>query len=318
VCRARGGALADAVAWRRARCRGRRALERWRARHPHNEAAWQRAELVSRTFGMLPPSLAMPVLDRPAGAERRAALKTLAMLIVAGPAGWVLFKAAPWQQWRADMRTATGEISHQMLADGSRLSLNTDSAVDIAYGDHLRLLHLRAGEIQVASAPDPHRPPRPLVVRTACGSVRAIGTRFIVCQQDQLFDARTQVAVLEGAVELRPAETPAAALIVAAGQQASFDTGSVDAPQALARHADAWVRGLLYADETPLVQILAQLARYRHGVVRCDPAVARLRVTGVYQLRNTDDTDRLLALLQASLPIRIARRSRFWVSVEAI
>ena len=70
---------------------------------------------------------------------------------------------------------------------------------------------------------------------------------------------------------------------------------------------------MLYADDTPLADVLAQLARYRHGLVRCDPAVAHLRVSGVYQLR---DTQALLDLLQASLPIRVRRRSRWWISVE--
>ncbi|MEG1113812.1 MAG: FecR domain-containing protein [Janthinobacterium sp.] len=285
-------------------------LARWRAAHPDHETAWQRAEQVCRTFGMLPSPLAMPVLDRPAAAERRAALKTLAVLIVAGPAGWAMLGVAPWQAWTADLRTATGEIRHLTLPDGSDLSLNTASAADIVFGASLRLVHLRAGEIHVATRPD--RRQRPFLVRTSNGSIRAIGTRFTVRQEDRLLGARTHVAVSQGAVEVRPADgTP---VIVQAGWQASFDETAASAPQPLEPHAAAWIKGLLYADDTPLADVLAQLARYRHGMVRCDPAVARLRVSGVYQLR---DTQVLLDLLQASLPIRVRRHSRFWISVEA-
>jgi transmembrane sensor len=288
-------------------------LARWRAAHPDHETAWQRAEQVCRTFGMLPPPLAMSlsrqVLDRPARAQRSAILKTLAVLIVAGPAGWAMLRVAPWQAWTADLSTATGEIRHLTLADGSGLSLNTASAADIVFSDALRLVQLRGGEIHVATSPDPLG--RPFIVRTSNGSVRAMGTRFTVRQEDRLLGARTHVAVSQGAVEVRPAE--GWPVIVQAGWQASFDETAAGAPQPLAPHASAWLKGLLYADDTPLDQVLAQLARYRHGVVRCDPAVARLRVSGVYQLR---DTDALLALLQASLPIRVRRHSRWWISVE--
>ena len=289
-------------------------LARWRAAHADHETAWQRAEQVCRTFGMLPPPLAMPlsrqVLDRPARAQRRAILRTLAVLIVAGPAGWALLRVAPWQAWTADLHTATGEIRHVPLADGSALSLNTASTADIVFGASLRLVHLRAGEIHVATSPDPLR--RPFLVRTSNGSIRAIGTRFTVRQEDRLLGAHTHVAVSQGAVEVRPAD--GRPVIVQAGWQASFDGMAASAPRPLAPHAAAWLNGLLYADDTPLADVLTQLARYRPGVVRCDPVVARLRVSGVYQLR---DTDALLALLQASLPIRVRRHSRWWISVES-
>lgn len=299
MMRLQGGEL-DAAA--------QQALARWRAAHPDHETAWRRAEQVCRTFGMLPPPLAMPVLDRPAGAPRRAALKTLALLIAAGPGGWAMLKLAPWQAWTAELRTATGEIRHVPLADGSALSLNTASAADIAFSASLRLVRLRAGEIHVTTSPDALG--RPFVVRTSNGSIRALGTRFTVRQEDSLLGARTHVAVSQGAVEVRPAEGQAR--IVRADWQASFDADAASAPRPLAPHASAWTKGLLYADDTPLADVLAQLSRYRHGVVRCDPAVARLRVSGVYQLH---DTDQLLSLLQASLPIRVQRHSRWWISV---
>ncbi|PHV15199.1 hypothetical protein CSQ90_19455 [Janthinobacterium sp. BJB303] len=302
MMRLQGGEL-DAAA--------RQGLDGWRAAHPDHETAWQRAEQVCRAFGMLPAPLALPVLDRPAGAARRAALKTLALLIVAGPAGWSMLKVAPWQAWTAELRTATGEIRRLALADGSALGLNTASAADIVFSASLRLVLLRAGEIHVATSPDALG--RPFIVRTSNGSIRALGTRFTVRQDDGLLGARTRVAVSQGAVEVRPAE--GSPVIVQAGWQASFDASAAGAPQPLAPRADAWLKGLLYADDAPLADVLAQLARYRHGVVRCDPAVARLRVSGVYQLH---DTDQLLSLLQSSLPIRVRRHSRFWISLEPV
>ena len=51
----------------------RQALARWRAADPDHETAWQRAEQVCRTFGMLPPPLAMPCHLGPPGRRAGAA-----------------------------------------------------------------------------------------------------------------------------------------------------------------------------------------------------------------------------------------------------
>lgn len=62
-----------------------------------------------------------------------------------------------------------------------------------------------------------------------------------------------------------------------------------------------------------LDQLLAELGRYRHGVLHCDVSIAGLRITGVYSLR---DTDRSLANLALSLPVQLVYRTRYWVSVR--
>jgi hypothetical protein len=59
-------------------------------------------------------------------------------------------------------------------------------------------------------------------------------------------------------------------------------------------------------------QLLRELRRYRPGLLRWDPALERLRVTGTFQL---DDNDRILALLAASLPLQVHYRTRYWVSL---
>jgi transmembrane sensor len=71
---------------------------------------------------------------------------------------------------------------------------------------------------------------------------------------------------------------------------------------------------VLYAEEMRLADMLAEVARYRSGVLRCDPAVAQLRVSGVFQL---DDTDRILAVLAQTLPVRVDARTRYWVTVTS-
>lgn len=280
----------------------------WRSSDPAHEAAWQRAEMLCHSMGLLPPSAGMRVLDRKTRSGRRATIKTVAALIAAGPLLWGADHLAGGPAWRADVRTAKGEIRPLTLDDSTRLVLNTDTAIDIAYTAQERLIRLRSGEIHIETAPDTASPARPFLVQTEQGRLRALGTRFTVRQQ-----VRTQLAVMQGAVECRPAHADAATRIIQAGQQASFDENSISASMPLAPHADAWTKGVLVADNMPLANLLAELGRYRHGVLRCDPVLASLPVSATFQLK---DPDNILHLLQRSLPIRLRQRTRFWITIE--
>ena len=83
---------------------------------------------------------------------------------------------------------------------------------------------------------------------------------------------------------------------------------------ALLINASAWTRGQLVAKRMPLGDLSAELARYRHGWLHCDPAIAQLEVSGVFQL---DDIDRALSALSDSLPVRIERFTPLWTRVVA-
>jgi len=288
------------------------ALARWRAADPRHEAAWQRAEQVLRTLGRAQGphgALGAQALRRAGGAGRRAATRLLVALIVAGPAGWAAWRLAPWAGGSASLRTATGERRAITLPDGGHLLLDTASAADIAYGGETRRIVLHQGAIDVRTAPDAAG--RPFLVQTPQGTARALGTHFTVRIDERASPPATRVAVAEGAVELRPLHG-GGAVRVDAGQQAR--TTAAAAGPAMPRDplAGGWTEGVLYAEKMPLGDFIAELARYRSGLLRCDPAVAALPVSGAFQLR---DTDAALAALAASLPVRVERRTRWWVSI---
>ena len=290
------------------------AFQAWRASDPAHETAWQRAELVCGTLASVPAALRQTADAAPRSPQRRAVLYGLAGLIAAGPALWLASQSASWQAWHAAIRTATGEIRHMTLPDGTQLVLNTDTAIDLRFDDAVRQVVLHAGEIHIATAHDVAVPARPFLVRSSNGAVRALGTRFSVRHLGSVLAPRTQVSVSEGAVEIAPARAPGALRRLDAGRQGSFDDLAVSRLSPLAPHADAWLRGVLVAERMPLGEVLEQVARYRHGVLRCDPALAALPVDGIFQL---NDPDNILLLLQRALPIRLARRTRYWISVEA-
>lgn len=299
----------------------RAACERWRQADPQHALAWERAERLLGKLGGLPAALAMPALDRPRShrAQRRAAVARLAALLAVAPAGWLAWQAwyaADQRGWGADLRTATGECRTEHLADGSRLLLDTASAMDIRFDGALRLLTLRQGAISIETAADTATPHRPFVVDTAHGRLRALGTRFTVRQEGGRADGGpVRLAVTEGAVEvtLRGAASPA--LVVQAGQQTVLRAGEVTAPQPLQPEATAWTHGMLMADAMPLAAFCAELSRYRPGLLQCAPEVRALRVSGSFPL---GDTDRTLTMLASTYPVDVQTRMRgYWITVVA-
>lgn len=288
----------------------RRACEQWRASHPDHERAWKRAELVAKKFGMVPAHIGAPALRKADTINRRAAIKTLALLVTAGPIAWTAYRVAPWQQWASDVHTATGEQREMILADGTKLTLNTATALDIAFDSTTRRLILRSGEIMIETARDPSPVPRPFIVESAQGSMRALGTRFVVRQIDQ----GSRIAVTEGAVEVTRKDNAAGRFVVQAGQQADFDRHDGELAE-IDPHVEAWVTGVLYAEKMQLGQFVEEVARYRRGVLRCDPAIAQMQVSGAFQLH---DTDAVIKALVASLPIRVNFVTHYWASIGPI
>lgn len=281
-------------------------FERWRASSPAHGAAWARVQSVFQTFEQVPAGIgkgALQALNRQQG--RRRSLQLLAAMLVAAPAGWLAWRQVP--AWSADIATAAGEQKTLALPDGSRLVLNTASAVDVAFTASERRLRLRAGEILIETQPDPANTDRPFLVDTACGVVQALGTRFSV---RKMGEAGCRVAVFEHAVAIRP--LIADSRILQAGEQTDFGPQQIDEPRPVDAGQALWENGMLLARDMRLGDVIADLARYRPGLLRCDPAVAELRVTGAISLK---DTDAALRLLASNLPLQIEQRTPYWVTV---
>ena len=283
------------------------ASARWRARDPEHLRAWHKVQQVSgqleHASALLPAGVAAPVLRRP---QRRAAMPALLVLMTV-PGAWMLYRQEVLAGYLADYRSAVGQRRELSLPDGGRLVLNTDSAVDVDYAGHERLLTLRRGELLVETRPDPAGN-RPFIVATPHGRIRALGTRFIV----RLDDEGSRVTVLEHAVQIAPRASSATVRRVEAGQQSRFDANHANLPVAATPQAGAWTQGMLMAQDMRLDAFAAELARYRPGLLRVEPRVAGLRLTGAFRL---DDTDTVLDNLTRMLPVEVLYRSRYWVTI---
>ncbi|MFR0687754.1 FecR domain-containing protein [Enterobacterales bacterium AE_CKDN230030158-1A_HGKHYDSX7] len=285
----------------------RQAWRQWLEADPAHRLAWERVERLQGQWAALPRDVSLNTL---AGvrARRRAVLKTLALLVCAGGAGWLATGSRPYQALLAGEHTGVGERRQLQLADGTRIDLNTSTALDVVYDERLRQIKLREGEILVETGKDPAG--RPFLVQTAQGTVRALGTRFSVRCDSQ----GTRVCVLEQAVELRALDAPDQPRRLEAGQQARFDEAQVSPPSPLREGEGAWTKGILTVVDWSLGEFIAELDRYRHGLLRCADEVAGLRLSGAYRL---DQIDVILQNLGKSLPVSVTYRTRYWVTVES-
>jgi transmembrane sensor len=287
-----------------------RECARWRAAHADHEHVWQQLQAIEQKLDVVPREVASRTL-RSTSPGRRRALKTLAAMLAGSAATYTASQTNLWQRYAADYRTETGERQVLDLADSTRVTLNTASAIDVRYDNRQRLVQLRTGEILVATAADPATIRRPFAVGTSQGIVRALGTRFTVRQTDE---QTSQVAVFEGAVEIQPQLDSSRLTQLEAGQQATFSAHTIQAPRLLDADTAAWAQGLLIVERMRLDEFLRELGRYRVGVLRCDPSVGHLLLSGVYTIA---DTDRVLASISQALPIRVAYQTRYWVTVTS-
>ncbi|MNR76253.1 fec operon regulator FecR [compost metagenome] len=284
------------------------AFKRWRSLDTRHDAAIRHLEQVLGTFDALPvapqvrSSARRALLNSP---DRRKLLRnTLTMLLLGSGTALLAQRMTPLDTVTADLRTATGQRKHIHLADGSHIWLNARSAADIDFDEVTRRIHLRRGEIVVDVAPDVQRP---FVVQSAQGSMRALGTRFLVRQEE----GSTILAVLHSSVRIDVAGGASRTLV--AGQSARFDQKQIELIDIASGDTAAWVDGFIEVHDRPLSEVIAALRPYRSGFLRVTPEAGALRVTGAFPL---DDNGRALAALAETLPITIRSRTDYWVSIE--
>ncbi|MDR6382379.1 FecR domain-containing protein [Paraburkholderia caribensis] len=291
----------------------RRAFECWRAEHADHDRAWRHIQSVSQRLQTLnespAASAARAALTRPRSPARRAGVKTLVLLFFAGGTAWLARDQIAWRGWSADLRTGTGEQRNVTLADGTRLMLDTASAVDVRFSDTERRIVLLRGEIMVVTGHDDGPAPRPFVAQTAQGVSIPLGTRFSLRQEPSM----TRLDVFEGVVKAEPARAPGASKVVHAGERMRFSATQIMPIEPASADTAAWTQGMLVASNMRLGDFLSELGRYRDGYLRCDPSIADFRLSGTFPL---PDTDRVLKTLATTLPVEVEYVTRYWVTVK--
>jgi len=296
----------------------RRAFERWLQADADHALAWREIEATWDALDSARRPAARAALERTYREERRQARRLLGrsagillLLLAVLPAAWLALGIDSPGHLLADHHTAIGERRTLTLPDGSRLVLDTATAVDIDFDAERRRIRLRDGRLFIDVATDPGRP---LEVVTAEARARAVGTRFSVRRLHVVAPDATRLSVYESRVELCPAAGGGECRRLRGGQRADAANGRIGPVTEFPSIAEpAWVRGHLEIDDRPVAEVLAELARYHRGLLRFDSAaLAGLEVSGVLPL---DDTGRALDALAATLPLRVQRYTPWLISV---
>ncbi len=190
----------------------------------------------------------------------------------------LLVMVSTWQFGPDRYTTRLGEVLRVPLADGSVVTLNSQSAVDVDYDTGARRLTLRQGEALFDVAKD-HA--RPFVVTAGDATVTAVGTSFSVLREK---DDGVQVVVREGVVKVDEAQAPPR--LLAANSTLVTDakrTPRVDAlrPDEIGRKL-AWREGMIAFDGDTLQEAADKFARYSELRILIEPEVANRRVVGLY------------------------------------
>ncbi|WP_219736826.1 DUF4880 domain-containing protein [Pseudomonas sp. GW456-12-1-14-TSB6] len=278
--------------------RQQQAWQQWIDAHSEHRRAWEHIQRVNSRLRGLSSPLAHAALNAPKSGSRRQALKLLMILGAGSAVTWSMREHNPLPSLLADYRSPIGQRRKISLGADGQLQLNTASAADVRGDGLIRLLE---GEMLLTAT-------QSFEVQTAQGLLKTQGARINVRQ----FADRTQVALFEGRVELNaPSRAP---MLLPVARQLSFSTTGVSVAKPLDANSGAWADGMLVAAHMRLGDFLDELGRYRRGQLNCDAKVADLLISGTYPL---DDSERILDLLEISLPVKVKRFTRYWVTVEA-
>ena len=238
--------------------------------------------------------------------QRLAIAASLAVASLLGCVAWF----APWGTPDDPVTVATtvGEQRFMPLSDGSTVTINTDSVVDIRIGATSREIVLQRGEVLLDVAEDPSRPFR---VTSGDVTVEAVATRFSVYRRTE----DTLVAVVEGrvAIDWRPVSqgvTPAElrpndrSFELGAGQQVALGSVQPIAPTPVdPEKVTAWTKQRVVFENEPLEAVVAEFNRYNRTNLRLgDPALAQRRITGSFDV---NDLDHFIDVLDGLEPIRV-------------
>jgi transmembrane sensor len=314
--------LAEAAAWR-ARLAEQKldsdpALEHWLASDPLNAAAYERAEAIWDEMGELSSTpefmdLRRGALDIAARQGRRnrgayrlarpiaAALATLAIIGAGGGAWWMVSRPQTYE-------TTLGERRVVPLSDGSQVWLDSDSKVAIRYTSDARKLELLRGQARFDVA---HNVARPFSVKARDETVVATGTSFNIdlTGSDTLVTLiEGHVAILDGAgrrstpVQARQQAGPPHTVDLVAGQELDVMAAAPPIIKTVdLERATAWEDGRLVFEDEPLSMAALRVSRSSARRVSVDPAVANLKISGVF---NAGDVDGFAQTMSLYLPVR--------------
>jgi transmembrane sensor len=267
-------------------------LDAWLAQSPAHEIAfWRLQGALARTERLTalrpsrPPRRWLPVLPRVA----------VAVLMIAALVGaYSLYTPKPKGTPYA---TSVGGHETIVLADGSRIDLNTDTAIRVSETSGERRIDLEKGEAYFQVV---HDASRPLVVISGDGRVTDLGTKFSVRREPD----RLVVAVVEGRVNYG-APRVAQPVLLTAGDTMIASANRVTVARK-SQHELAnelgWRRGIVVFNGTPLADAVREINRYNsRKIALADPKLANVKLTATV---SANDPQQFIRMTEYLLGLR--------------
>lgn len=257
------------------------ALRAWRDENPRHAEALQRARRLWTLLGAALPA-AEEHLARPRSVSwlRRMAIgaSIAASLLLSIDTG-----VHYWQTWRYDLVTPVGETREVALADGSKVMLGGDTAINIDYSHGVRRLVLGRGEALFEVR---HGITQPFIVQAGRLTVRDIGTIFDI----DMTGRAARVVVTAGTVE---AMDEGRRVLLTEGQGVSTSATGQDLGPVRAVDAGletSWTRGWLTMQNASLGDIVQKLSPYYdRRIVLLNSDMAKRRLTAAIELSHIGD-----------------------------
>lgn len=291
----------------------------WLNAHPDHARAWRQLGMLDAELQAARGHAVRKVLtQRGRGSAGKRALSAVLPALMLAMALGIWHQYQPLPDLLADEHTVVGERKRVVLPDQTIVHLNTSTAIDLAFDSRRRELRVLKGEVEIETSHANPAENRPFVVTTEDGSMRALGTRFVV---RRMADQGTLLSVTQSAVLAWPADCGNddadcdAARRIEQGQAVLLQKDGLAGQTAANSQVDAWKDGMLVVENMRLADVVRELARYRFGHVQVADAIADLEVSGTFPL---DDSDLALSSLVAALPVRLHTRTRYWVEFRPL
>ena len=227
----------------------------------------------------------------PARSNRRAVLAGVAaaFVVAVGSGIWFSDRGKTYA-------TALGEQRRVVLADGSKVTLDTGTQITVRFRGNAREVSLDKGRAFFDVA---HNPKRPFVVSAGKAEVVAVGTAFDVTRGRDL----VSVILERGRVNVFPRGRSGKRYSLAPGDRiAMTDDGRVWRDRPNLFMALAWLHGRLGFDHESLAGAVADMNRYSaQRLVIADPAIAGLPVSGLF---NAGDNEAFARALETLFPVK--------------
>ncbi|WP_448538969.1 FecR family protein [Sphingobium yanoikuyae] len=297
---------AQAVAWL-ARLRGPTSaadhaeFEDWYCADPRHADIYDALLDNWDATGRIPPASDRDNRGSRGSATRSALIGLLAASLIAViGAGFWLEKAdfqnkpgsqqVAWLHPEQRRETAQGHIETIRLPDGSRVTLDTASRIDLAYSGTERRIRLISGRARFAVA---HGDPRPFIVTAGAQDVVAHGTLFDIFLQDE----KAAIALIEGRIEVRRTDHDGTSRFLAPGEVMRVErSGPLPRPEQDRSAAQDWPSGMQRFTDASLETVAAACNRYAaHGRIIVTGALASKRFSGTLDVRDTRAAAQLLA-----------------------